>query len=149
MTAVREPLVREPIETGMTRQDSIRVAEEPVPAEALFAAPPAPLAYESAVNAARLGQSRWGTASFALTGITVLYCLVCVIGMAQAKGWDALGWLVVGLIGNWVGCGLAAILALVGVLQRRRGRKRAAHALWVSLVLGLGPIGFFWLSTIL
>ena len=130
---------------SMTREDPTSVVTEPQPASHL-PRPPATLGYESAVNAARLGQSRWGTASFTLTGITVLYCVVCFIGMTHARGWDGLAWLIIGLIGNWVGCGLAAICGLVGVLQRRRGRRRAAHALWVSLLLGLGPIGILWLG---
>jgi hypothetical protein len=114
----------------------------------LPAAPLATLSYESGVNAPRLGQSRWGTASLLLTAITVVYCIVCGVGMSRARGWDGLGWLIVGLIGNWVGCGLAAISALVGVCQRRRGRRLAAHALWVSLVIGLGPITLLWLGAL-
>ena len=112
-------------------------------------APPATLSYESGLNAPRQGQSRWGAASFILTGVTVVYCVVCFIGMSQARGWDGLGWLIVGLIGNWVGCGLAAVAALVGVLQRRRGRRLAAHALWVSLLIGLGPLAFLWIANAL
>ena len=81
-----------------------------------------------------------------LAGITVLYCVVCFIGLTRAKGWDGLAWLIFAFIGNWVGCGLAAILGLVGVLQRRRGRRLAAWALGVSLVLGIGPIAILWLG---
>jgi hypothetical protein len=141
----------------MTGADATNAAVETAPAAPFAPAPPAPplaaslaapLGYESAINPTRLGQSRWGQASFILTGITVLYCVVCFIGMTQARGWDALGWLIVGLIGNWVGCGLAAICGLVGVLQRRRGRRLAAHALWVSLVIGIGPIAVMWIGTL-
>ena len=116
------------------------------PPEVSPAAPPALLAYESGVDYARVGQSRWAVASFALTGLTILFCVVCVIGMTQARGWDALGWLIVGFLGNWIGCGLAAVCGLVGVLQRRRRRRLATHALWISLVLGLGPIGVVWIT---
>jgi hypothetical protein len=137
----------------MTGQDVSSVIESATPARAVpvepLPAPLAPLGYESAINPTRLGQSRWGTASFILTGITILYCVVCFVGMSQARGWDGLGWLIVGLIGNWVGGGLAAILARVGVLQRRRGRRRAAHALWVSLLVGLGPIAILWIGSLL
>ena len=122
------------------------VEAEPVPQAR--PAPPATLSYESGVNAPRLGQSRWGTTSFLLTAITVVYCIFCIVGMSRARGLDGLEWLILGLIGNWVGCGLAAISALVGVCQRRRGRRLAAHALWVSLVIGLGPITFLWLGAL-
>jgi hypothetical protein len=138
----------------MTGADATNAAVETAPAAPFSPAPllaashAAPLSYESAINPTRLGQSRWAKASFILTAITVLYCVVCFIGMTQARGWDALGWLIVGLIGNWVGCGLAAIFGLVGVLQRRRGRRLAAHALWVSLVIGIGPIAVMWIWTL-
>ena len=108
-------------------------------------APPAMLGYASGLDSVRLGQSRWGVASFVVTAFTVVFCIVCFIGMTQARGWDGLGWLVVGFLGNWVGCGIAALLALIGVVQRRRGRRLASHALWIGLVLGLGPIGICWL----
>jgi len=140
----------------MSEQHLVSIVEAAAPAPqtemapVAAATPPVPLptlGYESALNPTRLGQSRWGTASLILTGITVLYCIVCFVGMTRARGWDALGWLIVGLIGDWVGSGLAAILALVGVLQRRRGRRRAAHALWVSLLVGLGPIAILWIGS--
>ena len=115
---------------------------EPTPA-------PVTLGYASGKDYQRDGQSGFAVGSLVLCGTTVLYCVVCFVGMTRARGWDGLGWLVVGLIGNWVGCGLAAILALVGVVQRRRRRQLAVHALWISLVLGLGPIGIIGLVEVL
>ena len=109
--------------------------------------PPAPLGYASGLYD-RVGQSRWAVASLTLSGITVVFCVVCVIGMTHAKDWAGLGWLVVGFLGDWVGGGVAALLALIGVLQRRRGRRLAAHALWIGLVVGLGPIAVCWLASV-
>src|SRR3989442_14563743 len=134
----------------MTRDDlavALETMAPQAPPAALPLAPPAPavtLGYESGLNRARVGQSRWAIASFVLCAVTVAYCVVCFIGMTRASRWDGLAWLVFGFLGNWVGCGLAALLALGGVLQRRRRRRLAAHALWVSLTLGVGPIAFLW-----
>jgi hypothetical protein len=138
----------------MAPENPVNVLEPEAPETPTAASPglalsaPSPvgmIGYASGVGYARVGQSRWGVASFVLTGITVLYCLVCVIGMSRAKGWDSLAWLVFGFLGNWIGCGIAGVLGLVGVCQRRRGRRLAAHALWVSLALGLGPLAVFWI----
>src|SRR4051812_25312144 len=103
--------------------DSMGAGARPAAPEVPPIAPVAPvatLAYQSGLDLGRTGQSRWAVASWVLTIITVVFCLVCVIGMMRAKGWDALAWLVVGFYGNWVGCGLAAVCRLVGVVQRRR-----------------------------
>lgn len=97
----------------------------------------------------RVGQSGFGVASLVLCGVTVIYCTVCAVRMSGAREWDGLAWLAFGLIGNWIGCGLAALLALVGVVQRKRGRRLSAHALWISLVLGLGPISLIWVAAVL
>ena len=132
----------------MVHDDSTSVLEEMPPALPPIAATATPLSYASGVNYDRVGQSRFAVASFVLCAITVLYCVVCVIGMSRAKGWDGLAWAIFGLLGNWIGCGIAAILALVGVLQRSRGRRLAAHALWVSLTLGIGPIAVIWLVAV-
>ena len=108
-------------------------------------AAPATLGYESLVNPAPMRQSRWGVASCVLCGIVALYSVVCAIGMTQATGWDGLAWLVIGLYGNWIGCGLAAVLGLIGVLQRRRGRRLAVHGLWLSFFVAGTPVAILWL----
>lgn len=129
----------------MVQNDSISVLNEMPPA-----LPPAAttLNYASGVDFDRVGQSGFAVASFVFCAITVLYCVVCVIGTSQATGWDGLAWLAFGLLGNWIGCGIGAILALVGVVQRRRGRRLAAHALWVSLSLGIGPVATIWVFAV-
>ena len=125
---------------------AVPTAPVAVPVATPVPAPVATLAYQSGLDRGRMGQSRWAVASWVLTSITVIYCVVCFIGMTQAKGWDGLAWLIVGLYGNWIGFGLAAACALVGVVQRRKRRRLAIHALWVSLLLGLGPIALIWLG---
>jgi hypothetical protein len=111
----------------------------------LSVAPPATLAYESLVDPAPVRQSRWGVASCALCAIVLLYTVVCAIGMTRATGWDGLAWLIFGFYGNWIGCGVAAVLGLIGVLQRRRGRRLAVHGLWLSFFLAGAPIAILWL----
>src|SRR2546423_7068040 len=133
----------------MTRDEVTGVLETMVPEGPVVArpAPPAPLGYASGVDYVRVGQSRWGVASLVFTGITIVFCVVCVIGMTHARDWEGLAWLVIGFLGDWVGGAIAALLALIGVLQRRRGRRLASHALWISLVVGFGPIAVCWLGS--
>ena len=101
---------------------------------------PLELGYAEPGLSRELTQTKWATAALACAGLTAIYSLVCTAGVFQARGWDALGWLVVGFIGNWVGTGLGLICGLVGCLQRRRLRARAAHSLWVNAMVAATPV---------
>jgi hypothetical protein len=121
----------------------------PAPAAAVFSPPPlATLAYESGVDAARFGHSRWGIASCVLCGVTLVYTIVCLVGMSLATGWDTLGWAIIGFYGNWIGCGLALAVGLVGVLQRRRRRRWAVHGMWISAAIAAAPFVTLWVISV-
>jgi hypothetical protein len=111
--------------------------------DAVPAAGLAPLGYARPYAAGRVGESGFGIASCVLCLVTLVYSVVCAVGMTQAKGWDVLGWMVVGFIGNWVGCGLGFLFGLVGVVQTRRGRRWAIHGMWLNGALVIAPLVVF------
>ena len=100
----------------------------------------APLAYAAPFTQVRVGESRFGYASCAAAGLTVLFSVACVVGMTQAKGWDVLGWFIVGMIGNWVGAGGGLLLGLIGVVQSRRGRRWSIHGMWIDGTIAAIPL---------
>ena len=116
------------------------MSSPPSPLPTAAPLPVSPLAYASPTDFVRAGHSRAGIASLIFCGVTLVYTVVCTVGMLNASGWDGLGWLVVGLMGNWIGAGVGAVLGLVGVCQRRRRRVLAVHGLWVSAALALVPL---------
>ena len=117
---------------------------DPVMAQAV---PPglslAALGYARPYARGRVGESGFGVVSCALFGVTLIYTLVCAAGLTGATGWVVLGWLVVGLVGNWVGCGVGFLFGIVGVVQSRHGRRWAIHGMWLNGVLAVAPVVVF------
>jgi hypothetical protein len=119
------------------------------PAIATAGPEPLVLGYAPASLRREQRQTRWAWAAFTLAGLTAVYSVVCGIGVAQAHGWDALGWLVIGFFGNWIGAGLGLVCGLIGCLQRRRRRARAAHSLWMNAVVAAAPVSIVGLPSVL
>jgi hypothetical protein len=97
------------------------------------------LAYESSEVEPRVGESWWGVASYNVCRLNLLLTVGCTLGALVVKP-KALELIGLALYCNWIGCGVGAVLGLIGVLQRGRGRRLAAHGLWMSFGLLLAPV---------
>ena len=112
----------------------------------MSAVPAIPLTYaRPGLRNQPMRATHWGTAGCVLAGITAIYTVVCVLGMFHAKGWDAIGWVIVGVYGNWIGAGVAFLLGIIGCFRKQRLRARAVMAMAASVAVAGAPFAVVYL----